>query len=60
MGRVNPDDFNACKLLINDIQALESRAYRLNMIETAHALNKAKNTAGWELESQIRTGEKTK
>lgn len=53
MGRVHPKNFEACKVLINDIQALENRAHRLMMIDTGHVLNKAKNTAGWELEGQI-------
>lgn len=53
MTRVHPKDFNACKALINEIQVLESRAHRLKMIETGHALNAAKNKAGWELEGQV-------
>lgn len=36
-------------MLIDDIQALESRAHRLGMTVTGHALNNAKNAAGWEL-----------
>jgi hypothetical protein len=51
--RVHPKDFDAVRALINDIQALESRSHRLMMIDTAHVLNKAKNTAGWELEGQM-------
>lgn len=51
--RVHPKDFDAVRLLINDIQALEDRAHRLKMIDTGHTLNKAKNTAGWELEGQM-------
>lgn len=53
MSRVDPDDFDAVRTLINDIQALENRAHRLMMIETGHALNAAKNKAGWELSEQM-------
>jgi hypothetical protein len=44
--------FDAVRLLINDIQELESRAHHLKMLRTAHALNAAKNAAGWELAEQ--------
>lgn len=53
MPRVDPKDWDAVRILIGDIQALESRAHRLKMIETAHSLNAAKNKAGWEFEGQI-------
>jgi len=33
--------------VIDDIQALESRAHALGMTLTGHALNRAKNVAGW-------------
>lgn len=56
--RVHPSDFPAVKNFILDIQALESRAHRLGMVETAHALNAAKNKAGWELAGQIETASK--
>lgn len=52
-ARVYPKDFDAVRILINDLQTLENRAHRLMMIDTAHVLNKAKNTAGWELEGQM-------
>jgi hypothetical protein len=53
MSRVHPNDFDAVRMLINDIQDLESRAHRLMMIETGHFLNAAKNKAGWELSEQM-------
>lgn len=46
---INELDRNACTMLLGDIQALESRAHRLGMTITGHALNNAKNAAGWEL-----------
>lgn len=46
---INSGDRNACHILLSDIQALESRAHRLGMTVTGHALNNAKNAAGWEL-----------
>jgi hypothetical protein len=52
MSVIHPDDFAAAQMLINDIQALESRAHRLKMLRAAHALNAAKNAAGWELAEQ--------
>lgn len=51
--QVDPRDFHAIHLLIGDIQALENRAHRLKMLKAAHALNEAKNKAGWELAEQI-------
>lgn len=51
--RVHPKDFDAVRAFINDIQSLESRAHRLKMVEAAHALNEAKNKAGWEFEGQM-------
>lgn len=45
----SPLDRNACTRLVGDIQALESRAHRLGMTITGHALNNAVNAAGWEL-----------
>jgi hypothetical protein len=53
MSRVHSKDFEAVRVLINDIQALESRAHRLRMTLTGHALNDAKNRAGWELADQM-------
>jgi hypothetical protein len=41
------------KSIINEIQALEDRTHRAKMGVTAQALNKAKNTAGWELASLL-------
>lgn len=46
---INARDRNACTMLLGDIQTLESRAHRLGMTITGHALNNAKNAAGWEL-----------
>lgn len=53
MSRVHPDDLEAVRMLINDIQALENRAHRLRMTLAGHALNEAKNKAGWELAEQM-------
>jgi hypothetical protein len=53
MSRVHPKDFDAVRVLINDIQDLESRAHRLMMTGAAQSLNNAKNAAGWELAEQI-------
>lgn len=39
----------ARKILLQDIQELETRAHDHGMTITAHALNNAKNAAGWEL-----------
>lgn len=50
---VHKDDLEACRLLINDIQALESRAHRLKVYVAAHALNRAKNALGWEMAGNI-------
>lgn len=46
---LSPKDRDAARLLLNDVQALESRAHRLGMTITGHALNNAKNAAGWEM-----------
>lgn len=46
---IHPADRKACDALVIDINALESRAHRLGMTVTGHALNNAKNAAGWEL-----------
>lgn len=46
---VSPKDHAAVTMLVNDIQALESRAHRLGLSYTARGLNRAKNAAGWEL-----------
>lgn len=46
---VNSKDLEACRLLVNDIQALESRCHRLGVHITGHALNRAKNALGWEM-----------
>lgn len=51
--RVHPLDFPAAQNFILEIQASQTRAHRLGMIETAHALNAAMNKAGWELAAQI-------
>ena len=42
-------DRKAADQLILDIQALESRAHRLGLHATGHALNSAKNAIGWEM-----------
>ena len=34
---------------LSELQELEDRAHRLGMTITGHALNKAKNAAGWEI-----------
>ncbi len=39
--------------LVNDIQALESRAQKLGMYITARGLNNAKNAFGWELAGDV-------
>lgn len=45
---------NAGRLnLIQDIQEIETRAHDLGMYVTAHALNNAKNTLGWEIAGNI-------
>lgn len=46
---IHPKDYEACRMLINDIEALEHRAHRLGMLKTAHVLNSTKNKCGWEL-----------
>ena len=46
---IHPADYDACRMLILDLQALQSRAHRIGMVLTAHALNEAMNKAGWEL-----------
>lgn len=55
---IHPDDFDACRTLINDIQALETRAHRLKAHTTGHALNSAKNTIGWELARAVEREQK--
>ena len=60
VSRVHPDDFDAVRLLINDIQLLESRCHWLGMIQTAHAMNAAKNEAGWEFERHLVAARKRK
>ena len=50
---INPKDMEACRLLVGDIQALESRAHRLGVHVSAHALNRAKNALGWEMAGDI-------
>lgn len=57
-NRVHACDFDACRMLILDIQALESRSHRLKMTGAAQALNQAKNAAGWELAEQIGRAQK--
>lgn len=39
--------------LVQEIQELESRAHRLGMTITGHALNNAKNACGWEMAGNI-------
>lgn len=39
--------------LIAQIETLEHQAHRLRMTVTAHALNNAKNSAGWECAGNI-------
>lgn len=50
---LDPKDKKAADMMIRDIQALESRAHRLGLHVTAHALNNAKNAIGWELAGNI-------
>jgi hypothetical protein len=50
---IHPDDRKAVEGLIGDLQLLEGRAHRLGMHVTAHALNRAKNAAGWELAGDV-------
>lgn len=57
LSRVSPLDFPAARALINDIQFLEDRAHRLKMTKAAHALNSAKNAAGWELAEQTESAQ---
>lgn len=35
--------------IVADIQSLESRAHKVGLTITGHALNNAKNTVGWEI-----------
>lgn len=39
--------------LISEIQEMESRAHDLGMHVTGHALNRAKNAAGWEVAGEV-------
>jgi len=39
--------------LIQEIQDIESRAHSLGMHVTGHALNRAKNALGWEIQGKI-------
>lgn len=50
---MNPKDLEVCRLLLGDIQALESRCHRLGVHVTAHAMNRAKNALGWEMAGDI-------
>lgn len=46
-------DHNDARELIAEIQALEDKAHRRGFTETAHALNEAKNKAGWEYAGKL-------
>lgn len=39
--------------LVADIQTLESFAHARGLHVTAHALNRAKNTMGWEMQGNV-------
>lgn len=39
--------------IINDLQALEMRAHQAGLTVTGHAINNAKNTAGWEMAGNV-------
>lgn len=41
------------RILLEDIQLLETRAHHLGLTVTGHALNNAKNAAGWEMAGNI-------
>lgn len=45
---LHPSDTDAARLLVLDIQAMQSRAHRLGLPITARALNNAMNASGWE------------
>lgn len=50
---IDPKDMDACRILVNDIQALESRAHRLGLQVAGHTLNRAKNAVGWEMAGDV-------
>lgn len=39
--------------IINELQSLESRAHKAGLHVTGHAINNAKNAAGWELAGNV-------
>ncbi|HEX5244078.1 MAG TPA: hypothetical protein VFW23_12510 [Tepidisphaeraceae bacterium] len=43
----------ACDNLLRDLQDIQSRAHRLGMHVTAHALNRAMNALGWEIAGDV-------
>jgi hypothetical protein len=50
MANIRPQNNRRAKGdFVDEIQAMETRAYRLGLIITARALNQAMNAAGWEL-----------
>jgi hypothetical protein len=46
-------DTDSRSALVNEIQRLETLAHKLGCHVTGHALNKAKNTLGWELAGNV-------
>ena len=40
--------------IINELQALEMRTHRAGLTVTGHAINNAKNSAGWELAGNVK------
>lgn len=39
--------------MLQDLEELEQRAHHLGMSVTAHAVNRAKNTLGWEIAGDV-------
>lgn len=42
-----------CRNMIQQIQEIETQAHDLGMFVTAHAINRAKNALGWEIQGDI-------
>lgn len=41
------------QMLLQELQEIETRAHRLGLHVTAHALNRAKNALGWEIAGNV-------